>query len=219
LLAEAGAKVYNMSRHEPEENIDGIVSVSADITDTDRVKRIVEEIGDQEGSLDFLINNAGMTKRIRAEEVDAPFWEKINQLNVGAVFYLSQSCYPFLKKSKYVGRIVSIASMASYMGFSEVVPYCATKSAVRGITRGLAVEWVNDNILVNSVSPGWFPSKMNQQVMDADRKAKILSKIALKRFGDVRDIASMVLFLLGDASRYITGQDFVVDGGTLAFGY
>lgn len=220
LLAQAGSKVYNISIEVPTENCEeGIISLQGDVTDTVSMKQAVEEIIQEEGQLDYLINNAGITKRQRAEEVDSAFWDKINQVNVDAVFYLSQICYPYLKQSAYVGRIVSIASMASYMGFTEVVPYCATKSAVRGITRGLATEWAADNMLVNSVSPGWFPSKMNQQVMDEERKEKILSKIALNRFGEVRDIGSMSLFLLSNASTYITGQDFAVDGGALSFGY
>ena len=220
LLVNAGAKVYNLSIDEPSSpDSENLIFIQADITDSDNLKRIVGEIAEKEGKIDFLVNNAGITKRVRAEDVDQKFWDKINQVNVDAVFYLSQICYPFLKESPYVGRIVNIASMASYMGFSEVVPYCATKSAVRGITRGLSVEWIKDNILVNSVSPGWFPSKMNQQVMDAKRKEKILSKIPLERFGDVKDIGSIILYLISNASTYITGQDFAVDGGALAYGF
>ena len=88
-----------------------------------------------------------------------------------------------------------------------------------GITRGLAVEWVNDNILVNSVAPGWFPSKMTQQVMDEERKKKILNRMPLHRFGETKDIGALVLFLLSNGAKYITGQDFAVDGGTLSYGY
>ncbi|MDR1137059.1 MAG: SDR family oxidoreductase [Synergistaceae bacterium] len=220
VLADAGAKVYGINRNPHEEpGFEGIVLIQGDVTDTGDMKAIVTEIALKEGKLDFLVNNAGITRRQRAEEVDAAFWEQIHQINVDAVFYLSQICYPYLSKSERIGRIVNIASMASYMGFSEVVPYCSTKSAVQGITRGLATEWANDNLLVNSVSPGWFPSKMNRQVMDEKRKEKILSKIALGRFGDTRDIGSMVLYLLSSAATYITGQDFAVDGGALSFGF
>lgn len=109
--------------------------------------------------------------------------------------------------------------MAAHLGFSEVVPYWSTKAAVLGITRGLAVEWVNDNILVNSVAPGWFPSKMSQQVMDEERKKKILNRMPLHRFGETKDIGAMVLLLLSDGAKYITGQDFAVDGCTLTYGY
>nr|WP_279233155.1 SDR family NAD(P)-dependent oxidoreductase [Marinisporobacter balticus] len=117
-----------------------------DITDRENVKKVVTEIGEKKG-LDFLINNAGTTKRWRAEDLSEEYWDKIHRLDLDAVFYMSQYAYPYLKKSKHVGRIVNISSMAAHLGFEEVVPYCSTKAGVTGITRGLAIEWVNDNIL------------------------------------------------------------------------
>ena len=118
-----------------------------------------------------------------------------------------------------MGRIINISSMSAHLGFSEVVPYCTSKGAVLAMTRGLAIEWANDNITVNSIAPGWFPSEMNKQVMDAERKAKILSRMPVHKFGDTRDIGAMALFLVSDGAKYITGQDYAVDGGALAFGY
>ena len=88
-----------------------------------------------------------------------------------------------------------------------------------GLTRGLCVEWANDNITVNSVAPGWFPSEMSKQVMDEDRKAKILNRMPVHQFGNTRDLGAIVQFLLEDGAKYITGQDFAVDGGALAFGF
>ena len=223
LLADAGAKVYAVSRtgkveDEPCPTNKNIIHIPLDITIKDKAKKLITEIGNKEG-LDFLINNAGITYKGKAENFDLDQWDFIHKVNVDAVFYLSQFAYPYLKESKFIGRIVNISSMAAHLGFSEVVPYCSTKAAVLGITRGLAVEWVNDNILVNSVAPGWFPSKMTQQVMDEERKKKILNRMPLHRFGETKDIGAMVLFLLGKGAKYITGQDFAVDGGTLSYGY
>ena len=223
LLADAGAKVYAVSRtgkveDEAHPTNKNIIYVSLDITDKEETKKVINEIGNKEG-LDFLVNNAGITYKGKAEKFDLDQWDFIYRINVDAVFYLSQFAYSYLKESKFIGRIVNISSMAAYLGFSEVVPYCSTKAAVLGITRGLAVEWVNDNILVNSVAPGWFPSKMTQQVMDEERKKKILNRMPLHRFGETKDIGAMVLFLLSNGAKYITGQDFAVDGGTLSYGY
>jgi len=218
LLANAGAEVYDLSRSEGSIDNSKINRISLDITDTVRAKKIIKEIGESKG-IDFLINNAGITKRTKAENVDEKFWRKIHQVNLDAVFYLSQYAYPYLKKSKFKGRIVNISSMAAHLGFKEVVPYCSTKSGVTGITRGLAVEWVDDNILVNSIAPGWIPSKMSLEVMDADRKEKILNRMPLHKFGEAEDIAAMVLYLISNAGKYITGQDFAVDGGALSYGY
>jgi NAD(P)-dependent dehydrogenase (short-subunit alcohol dehydrogenase family) len=224
LLADAGAKIYavsdRISKAEDESYSanKNIIHVLLDITSKDEAKKLITEIGNKEG-LDFLVNNAGITFKGKAEKYDLDRWDFIHKVNVDAVFYLSQFAYPYLKESKFIGRIVNISSMAAHLGFSEVVPYCSTKAAVLGITRGLAVEWVNDNILVNSVAPGWFPSKMTQQVMDEERKKKILNRMPLHRFGETKDIGAMVLFLLSNGAKYITGQDFAVDGGTLSYGY
>jgi len=223
LLADAGAKVYAVNRTGKVEDKScfankNIIHVSLDITNKDKAKELITEIGNKEG-LDFLVNNAGITYKGKAEKFDLGRWDFIHKVNVDAVFYLSQFAHSYLKESRFIGRIVNISSMAAHLGFSEVVPYCSTKAAVMGITRGLAVEWVNDNILVNSVAPGWFPSKMTQQVMDEERKKKILNRMPLHRFGETKDIGAMVLFLLSNGAKYITGQDFAVDGGALAYGY
>ena len=170
--------------------------------------------------IDFVVNNAGITKRVKAEAVTQDWWNSINKLNVDAPFVLSQYCYPYLRNSGTIGRIVNIASMAAHLGFSEVTPYCSTKAAILGITRGLAVEWAKDNITVNSVSPGWINTNMTQTVADPERLAKIINRMPLHRYGHPRnDIGAMVWFLVSDAACYITGQDFAADGGALSYGF
>lgn len=225
LLADAGATVYNFSRRPTQ--TDGadfplnprVIDRSVDITDTAASERAVREIGDA-GGLDFLVNNAGITKRVRAEVVDHDWWSTIHHANVDAVFFMAKHCYPYLRRSKHVGRVVNISSMAAHLGFAEVTPYCSTKAAVTGITRGLAVEWAADNVLVNSVAPGWIQTNMTKVVADPERLAKIVGRMPLHRYGHPRDdIGTMVWFLVSNASRYITGQDFAVDGGALSFGF
>ena len=223
VLAEAGAKVYVFSRtgalKDPSEYChENIVHIKADVCDRAQMEERVKEIGERDG-IDFLINNAGVTVKCRAENFKMEDFDRIQAVNVRAVFQLSCLCYPYLKKSSHMGRIINISSMSAHLGFSEVVPYCTSKGAVLAMTKGLAIEWANDNITVNSIAPGWFPSEMNKQVMDAERKAKILSRMPVHKFGDTRDIGAMALFLVSDGAKYITGQDYAVDGGALAFGY
>ena len=223
VLAGAGANIITFSRtgclkDSSLTNHENVKHIKADITDYPLIEHLVNELGSA-GGIDFLINNAGITVKKRAEDISDDDFEMVHRVNVFSAFKLSKLCYPFLKKSPYVGRIISIASMAAHLGFSEVTPYCSSKSAVIGLTRGLAVEWANDNITVNCVSPGWFPSEMTKSVMDPQRKEKALGRIPLQQFGNPRDIGAMILYLLSDNARYITGQDFAVDGGALAFGY
>ncbi len=224
VLAEAGATVYGISRTGKVRDAtlpvhEMVCHVQGDVCDDEAMQVIVEDIIGKHGQLDFLINNAGITEKHRAEVFPKEAFEKIMQVNVHSVFRLCQLCYPYLKQSAYVGRIVTISSMAAYLGFSEVTPYCISKAAILGLTKGLCVEWANDNITVNSVAPGWFPSEMSKQVMDEPRKAKILARMPVHRFGDTRDLGAMIRFLLEDGAKYITGQDFAVDGGALAYGF
>ena len=223
-LANCGADVFALSRTgKPKVDMD--ISIpdnvhfdALDVTSTADIRQKFGEIGDA-GGIDVLVNNAGITQRCKAEAITEEQWQAIHEVNVNSVVKCAQAAYPFLKQSPHVGRIINIASMASYLGFSEVVPYSSSKSAVLGITRGLAVEWSNDNILVNSISPGWFPSLMSQQVMDPERKSKILHRMPLHRFGRPEELSAMTCFLASPAATYITGQDFTVDGGALAFGF
>lgn len=223
VLADAGAKIYALSRTgKPKDDKaplkENIIHISTDVCDYSSLDKLVKKIGNEDG-IDFLINNAGTSLKKRAEEFTDAEFEQIQQVNVNSIFKLSCLCYPYLKESSHMGRIINISSMAAHLGFSEVVPYCTSKGAVTGMTRGLAVEWVNDNITVNSIAPGWFPSELSKRIMDDERKALILSRMPMHKFGDTKDIGAMACYLLSDNAKYITGQDFAVDGGALAFGF
>jgi len=222
-LAKEGATVYAISRTGTvKEGLaplpENVIHVQGDVTDHGRMREVIEEIA-AGGPIDFLVNDAGITKKCRAEDFPIEDFEHIMDVNVTAIFHLCQLCYPYLKESAHKGRIVNISSMAAHLGFSLVTPYCISKSAVLGITRGLAIEWANDNICVNSVAPGWFPSEMSKQVMTPERKAAILARMPVHEFGDPDDLGAMIAFLLSDGASYITGQDFAVDGGALAYGF
>lgn len=225
VLAEAGAKVYVISRTgapKPGEgqSVEGVVHLKGDLADREAMKDTIQDIAEKHGGrLDFLINNAGISYKCRAESFPEDRFDAIMATNVKYVFNMSVLCYPYLKKAEDRGRIINITSMSAHLGFSEVVPYCASKGAVLAMTRALAVEWANDNICVNSIAPGWFLSKMTEQVVDEAREKKILSRMPFHAYGDTRDLGAMAAFLCGPGAAYITGQDFAVDGGALAFGY
>lgn len=225
VLAGHGATVYSISRTgAPKEGMGesepGVIHLKGDIGDSAAMKQLIDEIaGKHKGCLDFLVNNAGATFKCRAESFPMDQFDHVMNVNVRYVFEMCQLCYPYLKKAADRGRIINITSMSAHLGFSEVVPYCTSKGAVLSMTRGLAVEWAQDNICVNSIAPGWFRSKMLEQVADPAREQKILGRMPLHTYGDTRDLGAMASFLCGPGAGYITGQDFAVDGGALAFGY
>ena len=224
-LAEAGATVYIISRTGKVKegypnSVPGTIHIQGDITNYESMRKICSELAQKhDGHLDFLVNNAGATYKCLAQDFPDDEFNRIINVNITCVFHLCQICYPYLKKSPHKGRIINISSMSAHLGFSQVVPYCTSKAAVCGMTRGLAVEWANDNICINSIAPGWFHSKMLDDVMDNERREKILNRIAVHDFGDTKDLGAMARFLIGPNGCYITGQDYALDGGTLAYGY
>lgn len=224
MLAECGATVFGLSRTgnvkvaDTAKLPDNLIFDRLDVTDEANIQIKLGEIGSR-GGIDVLVNNAGVNLRKKAEWLMQDDFDRVFQVNLNGMYHCCKYAFPFLKVSPHVGRIINIASMAAHLGFSEILPYTASKTAVLGLTRSLAVEWADDNILVNSVSPGWFPSELNQEVMDADREQKILARMPLHRFGQPKELSPMICFLASGGATYITGQDFSVDGGALAYGY
>ena len=219
-FASEGAFVFALSRR--GEAADGfkhdlVTHIKCDITDDQALKETIESIGSEYG-IDYLINNAGRSIKKRAEDMSSDDFHAVISLNLEAMFRCCTLCFPYLRSSKYTGRIINISSMAAHLGFEQVVPYCASKAGVLGLTRALAMEWVKDNITVNSIAPGWFPSELNQKIIDEKRMRRIMHRIPMKCFGDTEDLAAMAQFLLSQRARYITGRDFPVDGGALSFG-
>lgn len=221
VLAGCGARVHAVSRTgRPKRGgpSPGVEHHRLDVTDDAAAGDLIRRLGARE-SLDFLVNNAGATVRapfVAGREAD---WRSLLELNVLAAARLARHAHPHLRRSRRPGRLVFVTSMAAHLGFSEVAIYGASKAAVLGLMRALAVEWADDGILVNSVAPGWFPSAMTRQVMDPARRAKILARMPLHRFGRPAELAAAVAFLVSPAATYITGHDLAVDGGALAFGY
>ena len=169
------------------------------------------------GRVDILVNAAGITKRQPTLDVTDETWANILDVNLGGTF---RACQVFGKGmiERGKGRIINIASLSTYVAFTEVSAYCASKAGVAALTRSLAVEWARHGVLVNAIAPGVFPTALNSKIIDSPRGQELLMRTPMQRFGAVEELVSTAVYLANDATSFTTGQVITVDGGFLASG-
>ncbi|MFL5739652.1 MAG: SDR family NAD(P)-dependent oxidoreductase [Flavisolibacter sp.] len=186
-----------------------------DLNDLSAVPPMVTSIVNKYGKIDILVNNAGINMKKDFMEVSNEDFQKILLTNVTAVFALSREVVKCMVERKIRGSIVNISSMASQYGIPKVIAYTASKSAIEGMTRAMAVELSPKGIRVNCIAPGFIATDMSAQALnnDPERKNKVLSRTPMGELGDPSDIGDAALFLSSDAARYITGVVLPVDGG------
>ena len=193
--------------------VDTIVN---DLQNGDGIEPLVREVLGQHKKIDILINNAGAAWGTPAEDHPLDGWRKVIDLNLTAVFMLSQCVGKLAMIPRRYGRIINIASIAGLVGtdpnFMPTIAYNASKGGVVSFTRSLAAEWAKYQITVNAIAPGVFPSKMSRGMIDKS-EAYILEQTPLKRLGNSEDLKGLSVLLSSDASAYITGQTIAVDGG------
>jgi 3-oxoacyl-[acyl-carrier protein] reductase len=185
--------------------------VICDLTDAQQVAAAVETLLADTGKVDFLINNAGVTRDgllVRMKEED---WAAVLETNLTGVYRLCRAVVPRMLKARS-GSIVNISSVVAVAGNAGQTNYAASKAALLGFTRSLAREIASRGIRVNAVAPGYIETPMTEALSDKQRQA-LLAQIPLGSLGAPADVAEMVLFLLGDGGRYITGQVMHVNGG------
>jgi NAD(P)-dependent dehydrogenase (short-subunit alcohol dehydrogenase family) len=190
------------------------VPVNMDVTDLKGIPHFIEEIERQYGTLDILVNNAGVNMKKDAVEVTDEEFHSILQTNLSSVFSLSREAS---KKMMVKGRghIINISSMAAHYGIPKVVAYSASKAAIEGMTRALAVELSPLGILVNCIAPGFIQTEMSSKALsnDLERKNRVLQRTPLGKLGLPEDVANSVHFLVSDENKFITGAVIPVDGG------
>ena len=165
--------------------------------------------------LDILVNNAGIIRRAPALEFSETDWDDVLQINLRAVFFLSQAAARLMKQQGG-GKIINVASMLSFQGGILVPSYTAAKSGVAGLTRALANEWAKHGINVNAIAPGYMATDNTAPLRaDPDRSKTILERIPAGRWGTPNDIKGAAVFLASAASDYMNGAVIPVDGGWL----
>lgn len=185
--------------------------IKLDVTDRDTIKKVYEQLKNENNLPGTLINNAGITKDqlfLRMKDED---WDDVINTNLSSVFNITKAFIkPMLKEKE--GRIINISSVAGLMGNPGQVNYSASKAAIGGFTKSLAKELASRNITVNSIAPGFISSDMTDALND-DQKVEILKQIPVQKFGDPKNIADLAIFLASEKGQYITGQTISVDGG------
>ena len=193
-----------------------VVSFPLDLTKAADVVSLVPTVIETFGSLDILVNCAGINRRQPTVEVTQADYEQIMAINLRAPFLLSQGAAVFMAEHGG-GRIVNVGSISGELGLSGISVYEMSKAGLRQMTRQMAVEWAPHNIQVNCVLPGFLKTKLTETVWADNRRRRwMLKHIPLGRAGDSSEVASVVLFLASPASSYVTGVSVAVDGGVLA---
>jgi NAD(P)-dependent dehydrogenase (short-subunit alcohol dehydrogenase family) len=223
-LIDAGAKVYISSRKADAGNAAAAmlsssgrcISLPVDLSVEDEIKRLAAEVEAREPKLHVLVNNAAAAWSAPLEDYPAEAWDKVLNVNVKGVFLLCRACLPLLRAGASAGDPARIINIGSIDGFRapefETYAYSASKAAVHQLTRVLAQRLARDNLTVNAIAPGPFPSKMTASTLAA-RGEELRKRSPLGRVGEPDDMAGISVFLASRASAFVTGQIIAVDGG------
>lgn len=189
-------------------------TIQYDLTKLEGIPALVQQIADRYGRIDILVNNAGINLKKEFTSVSDEEFYTILHTNVNAVFSLSREVVKVMEKQGR-GSIINISSMAALYGLPKVIAYTASKSALEGMTRAMAVELSPKGIRINAIAPGFIATDMSAKALnnDPERKQKVMSRTPAGHLGDPADVAEAAFFLASDASKYITGTSIRVDGG------
>ena len=225
-LARAGANVVATSRSMQgvTETADQIAALgrrtlrlTSDVQERASLEALCAAVLAEFGTVDILINAAGITQREPTLDVSEETWARIFDVNLTGTL---RACQVFGREMirQGRGRIINIASLSTFVAFTEVSAYCASKAAVAALTRSLAVEWAPHGVLVNAIAPGVFPTALNSKIIDSPRGKELQMRTPMARFGATEELVSTAVYLASEATSFTTGQVIVVDGGFLASG-
>jgi len=223
-LAQAGAHVAITFNNQPADATLAALkeaggrglAIQGNLAEPGAAEHVINQMIESLGSLDILVNNAGVIRRAEAEAHSESDWDEVLNLNLNAVWQLSQRAGRHMLQQGR-GKIINIASLLSFQGGVRVPSYTVAKHGVLGLTRALANEWASRGVNVNAIAPGYIETA-NTEPLRADRarQQQILDRIPAVRWGRAADLGGAAIFLASEASAYVHGQVLAVDGGWLA---
>ena len=224
-LSQAGATIALVSRDEGKlqdvkrevESSGGKAEVFlADVKDEAQVERLEADVSKRLGKVQILVNNAGINLRKNLIDFSLTEWQSVLDTNLTSVFLMCRKFVPHMRGTGY-GRILNMTSIMSHVSLPQRSAYSASKAALLGLIRALALELAPDGITVNGISPGPFGTEMNQTLMqDPQANAQFLANIPVGRWGKVEEIGALANYLCSEAAGFITGTDILIDGGWCA---
>ncbi len=226
-LADAGADVVPSSRRlEQVKQVAGEIEamgrrslrVPSDVLSRSSIQALHDAVLKEFGRVDILVNAAGITYSAPTLKSDEADWSRVLETNLMGTLRACQIFGSTMVDAGY-GRIVNLASLSSFVGFSGVAAYSASKAAVASLTKVLAIELAETGVKVNAIAPGVFPTKMNAKLVnDTPRGEELLLRTPMQRFGEAHELAGAAVFLASQAASFVTGEVIAVDGGFLASG-
>ena len=216
-FAESGARVAVVGRDQQRADEaaaaigNGAKGFATDVSDTAAVTKLIDDVEKAFGSIDVLVNNAGITRDNIVMRLKDEDWDAVQNANLRGAFASIRAVSRGMMKRRS-GRIINVASIVGLIGNKGQANYAASKAGLIALTKTVAKELGSRNILINAVAPGFIETEMTASMTPEAREA-LGKQIALERLGTAKDVAAMVTFLASDLASYITGQVFVVDGG------